>query len=178
MPMRILIRRDANRSKNRLVQLSTNSAFIPRVVLIDAEYPAGCKAAERIEQRLRRYRYHLKRVIFGPDRLGHLGSRLKERLVRIAHRTGLAVRTPLSSLSKSVVDRQRIAADNYRAMPFAGRVYLFKAETESEFFGGPDLGWKGILSDLVIYFVPGDHGTINTGKSLKILAQKLACWLD
>jgi amino acid adenylation domain-containing protein len=166
-------------------QLSTNSAFVPRVVLIDAEYPAGCKAAERVEERLRRYRYHLKRVIFGPDRLGHLGNRLKERLVRTAHRTGLAVSTPLSSLSKSVadrpksvVDRQRIAADNYRAMPFAGRVYLFKAETESEFFGGPDLGWKGILSDLMIYFVPGDHGTINTGKSLKILAQKLACWLD
>jgi thioesterase domain-containing protein len=48
-----------------------------------------------------------------------------------------------------------------------------------EFFGGgTELGWKGFLSDLVIYLVPGDHGTINTGNNLAILAQKLASWLD
>jgi hypothetical protein len=41
-----------------------------------------------------------------------------------------------------------------------------------------ELGWKGILSDLVIFLVPGDHGTINTGNNLTILAQQLASWLD
>ncbi|MGA8406577.1 MAG: alpha/beta fold hydrolase [Candidatus Acidiferrales bacterium] len=160
-------------------QLSKNGGFVPRVVLIDAEYPAGCKAAETLEERLRRYLYHLRRVAIGPNRLGHMVDRLKERWVRTAYRVASVAGTPVPNLSTSIVDRQKIAADLYRARPYRGRVYLFKAESEMEFFGGgPDLGWKGILSDLVIYLVPGDHGTINTGNNLTILAQQLASWLD
>jgi len=160
-------------------QLSKNGGFVPRVVLIDAEYPAGCKAAETWEERLRRYLYHLRRVAVGPDRLGHMVDRLKERWVRTAYRYASVAGTAVPNLSKSIVDRQRIAADLYRARPYRGRVYLFKAESEMDFFGGgPELGWKGILSDLVIFLVPGDHGTINTGNNLTILAQQLASWLD
>jgi thioesterase domain-containing protein len=104
---------------------------------------------------------------------------LKERFVRTVFRAASVVGTPLPNLSKSIVDRQRIAADNYRARPYGGRVYLFKAESESQFFvGGPELGWKGILSALTVYLVPGDHGTINTGNSLAILAQILSSWLE
>ena len=160
-------------------QLLKSGGLVPRVVLIDAEYPAGCKARERLEERLRRYLYHLRKVAFGPNRLGHVVDRLKERWVRTAYQVASVAGTPVPNLSKSIVDRQRIAADLYRAKPYGGRVYLFKAESEMEFFGGgPELGWKGFLSDLVIYLVPGDHGTINTGNNLTILAQKLASWLD
>jgi thioesterase domain-containing protein len=159
-------------------QLSNGGGFVPSVVLIDADYPAGCKAAESLPGRLRRYRYHLRTIVFGPDRLAHLAGRLKERFVRTAYRTASVVDTPVPSLSRSIIDRQRIAADNYRSRPYGGRVYLFKAESEAPFFaGGPELGWRGILSDLVIYVVPGDHGTINTGNNLNILAQKLASWV-
>jgi hypothetical protein len=50
------------------------------------------------------------------------------------------VDTPVLPLSQSIVDRRRIAADNYRARPYGGRVYLFKAESELPFFaGGPEL---------------------------------------
>jgi len=160
-------------------QLSESGDFVPSVVLIDADYPAGCKAAESLPERLRRYKYHLRILLFGPNRLAHITGRLKERFVRTAYRTASVVDTPVSVLSKSIVDRQRMAADNYRARPYGGRVHLFKAESELPFFaGGPELGWKGILSDLVIYLVPGDHGTINTGNNLNILAQKLVSWLE
>lgn len=159
-------------------QISDGGGFVPSVVLIDADYPAGCKAAESLPERLRRYKHHLAILVFGPDRLAHITGRLKERFVRTAYRTASVVDTPVPVLSKSIVDRQRIAADNYRARPYGGRVHLFKAESELPFFaGGPELGWKGILSDLVIYVVPGDHGTINTGNNLNILAQKLVSWL-
>jgi amino acid adenylation domain-containing protein len=160
-------------------QLSAGGGFVPSVVLIDADYPAGCKAAETLPERLHRYRHHLKILFFGPDRFAHISDRLKVRFVRTAYRTAAVVDTPVPSLSTSIIDRQRIAADNYRARPYDGRVYLFKAESELPFFaGGPELGWKGILSDLVIYVVPGDHGTINTGNNLNILAQKLVSWLE
>jgi hypothetical protein len=35
------------------------------------------------------------------------------------------------------------------------------------------LGWSGVLSNLVVEEVPGNHGTINTGANLKILARKV-----
>jgi hypothetical protein len=51
---------------------------------------------------------------------------------------------------------------------------LFRAESQTEFLaGGADLGWSGVLSNLVIEDVPGDHGSINTGSNLKILAGKI-----
>jgi amino acid adenylation domain-containing protein len=153
--------------------------FVPSVVLIDADYPAGCKAAETLPERLLRYKHHLRILVFGPDRLAHIADGLKQRFIRTAYRTASVVDTPVPALSKSIIDRQQIAADNYRARPYGGRVHLFKAETALPFFaGGPELGWKGILSDLVIYLVPGDHGTINTGNNLNILAQKLSSWTN
>ena len=159
--------------------LAKGGGFVPDVVLIDADYLAGCKAAERFGDRLKRYLYHLKAITRGPQGLAHLTGRLKECYVRTAYRTSSVVGAPLPNLAKSIVDKQRVAGDEYRAEPYAGRVYLFKAESESEFFsGGPELGWNGILSDLVIYQIPGDHGTINTGNNLKILAKKLQTWLD
>ncbi len=160
-------------------QLRTKGGFVPRVVLIDAGYPAGCKEKEQFQERLRRYTYHLGIFTFGPNRLHHLRSRLKIRSFRTAYRAASIVGAPSPTLAKTIVDKQQIASDNYRARPYPGRVYLFKAESGSQFLnGGPELGWKGILSDLVIHQVPGDHGTINTGNNLKILAQQLATWLE
>ncbi len=160
-------------------QLSRSGGFVPPVVLIDAAYLAGCKAGEQFPDRLRRYGFHLKKIAFGPDRVVHLRRRLKERYMRTAYRTSSAVGVPAPNLAKSIVDRQKVAAEEYRAEPYGGRVYLFKAELENEFFnGGPELGWKGILTDLVIQRVPGDHGTINTGNNLKILSKKLKTWLE
>ena len=160
-------------------QLCERGESVPVVVLIDAIYPAGCKAREAFDQRLRRYRYNLREIVFGPHGLGHLYSRLKRRYVKLVYSAASVVGTPLPNLARSIVDRQLLASDNYRARPYAGRVFLFKAESRPEFFdGGAELGWKGILSHLEIHEVPGDHGTINTGTNLKILAKKLKSCIE
>jgi len=41
-----------------------------------------------------------------------------------------------------------------------------------------DLRDQPMTADLVIYLVPGDHGTINIGNNLNILGQKLTTWLE
>jgi thioesterase domain-containing protein len=85
----------------------------------------------------------------------------------------------MPKIARDIVGRQHLAAESYRAKPYAGPVYLFRAESRPEFFGDdPDLGWGGVLSDLRIQDVPGDHGTINSGVNLKILARKLAAFLE
>ncbi len=160
-------------------QLRESGEGVPAVILIDSMYPAACRAAEKLKDRFRRYQYHLREVLLGPDGLGHLGGRLKKRYVDALYNTASVLGAPLPNIINSIADRQLLASDNYRARPYAGRVVLFKAESRRQFFdGGPELGWSGILSDLTIHEVPGDHGTINTGTNLKILAELLRTCLE
>ena len=85
----------------------------------------------------------------------------------------------LPKIASDIRGRQFLAAENFRAKPYPGRVYLFKAESRPDFFcDDPDMGWGKILSDLRVEQVSGDHGTINTGMNLKMLARKLAKFLE
>jgi thioesterase domain-containing protein len=160
-------------------QLREKGAEPPIVALIDSGYPAGCKALEPFNDRIRRYRYHINQIAHSARGLGHLGDRLRSSSVRVIHRVFTTIGVGLPKIASDIAGRQLLAAENYRAKPYPGRVYLFKAESRPEFFGDdPNLGWGGILSDLWIEEVPGDHGTINTGMNLKILARKLTGFLE
>jgi amino acid adenylation domain-containing protein len=160
-------------------QLRKNGAEPAIVALIDSDYVAGCKDLEPWKDRIRRYQYHLHQITHGAKGLGHLVERLRAYSFRMIHRVSTTVGVELPRIASDIAGRQLLAAENYRAKPYPGRVYLFKAESRPEFFGAdPDLGWGKVLSDLRIEQVPGDHGTINTGTNLKILARKLAEFLE
>jgi hypothetical protein len=103
---------------------------------------------------------------------------LRSSSARVMHKASTTLGVELPKMARDISGRQLLAAENYRARPYPGRVYLFKAESRPEFFDDPDLGWGKILSDLWIEDVPGDHGTINTGMNLKILARKLGAFLQ
>jgi len=155
-------------------QLQESGEPVPAVVLIDTDNLAASKANEQLGDRMRRYRYQVRETLSGRRGLDYLRDRLREQYLRTVYRTAtlMGVRPPKSATSIS--DMQQHASEEYRARPYAGRVYLFKAESRPEFFdGGPALGWEGILSDLVVLEVPGDHNTINVGNNLKILAEEL-----
>jgi thioesterase domain-containing protein len=155
-------------------QLRENGVEIPLVVLIDCDYLAACKALESWKDRIRRYRYHASLIGQGTKGLHYLVDRLRSRSSRLIYKasTNLGVEAP--KFSSDITGRQFLAAETYRAKPYPGPVCLLKAETRPEFFSSdPALGWAAVLSDLRIEEVPGDHGTINTGTNLKILARKL-----
>jgi amino acid adenylation domain-containing protein len=155
-------------------QLQHKGIDTPLVVLIDSAYPAGCRANEPWAQRIRRFRY-LSAGVRNGGGLQHLLERVKYGVTRIAHRASATVGVPLpANGAKDVTALQALAAESYRIKSYTGRVCLFRAESQQEFLaGGADLGWSGVLSNLAIEEVPGDHGTINTGSNLKILARKV-----
>jgi amino acid adenylation domain-containing protein len=158
-------------------QLRESGAEPPLVALIDAAYLAGCKASEPWRDRIRRYRYHLDHVVHAGG-LHHLVDRLRSRSFRVIHKVSTKLGVVVPKIASDIRGRLLLAAENYRAKPYPGRVWLFRAESRPEFFGGDQhLGWVNILSDLRVEDVPGDHGTINTGMNLKILARKLTAAL-
>lgn len=160
-------------------QLRRNGAEPPMVALIDTTYLAGWKALEPWKDRIRRYRFHLRQIARGAKGLGHLAERLRSSSYRAMHKVSTTLGVGLPKIASDIAGRQLLVGENYRAKPYPGRVYLFRADSRPEFFGAdPALGWGKVLSDLRIEDVPGDHGTINTGLNLKILAQKLAGFVE
>ena len=160
-------------------QLRRAGAELPIVALIDTTYVAGWKALEPWKDRIRRYRYHLNQIARGPRGLGHLVDRLRSNSFRVIHKISTTVGLGVPKIASDIASRQFLAEENYRAKPYPGRVYLFKSESRPEFFGDdPDLGWGKILLDLRIEAVTGDHQTIHIGTNLKILARKLAEFLE
>jgi amino acid adenylation domain-containing protein len=154
-------------------QLQRNGNAAPMVVLIDGAYPAGCRASEPWTQRVRRYRSFWRQVTNGGG-WSHFRGRVKYGFARIAHRASSKAGVSLASGANDVSTMQGLAYESYRIKSYNGRVHLFRAESRHEFLtGGPELGWCGVLSNLVVEEVPGDHATINTGANLKILAGKV-----
>jgi thioesterase domain-containing protein len=154
-------------------QLQRQGIEPPLVILIDASYPAGCRASESWPQRIARFR-QLWRTVSNGGGLSHLLNRVKYGSARIAHRASSTVGVALPNVGSEAGSVQELAAESYRIKAYKGLVQLFRAETQPDFLGGGEsLGWSGVLSTLAIDEVPGDHGTINTGMNLKVLARKV-----
>jgi amino acid adenylation domain-containing protein len=155
-------------------QLERDGNAPPTVVLIDAAYPAGVRASEPWAERIRRYRYFLRQVTNGGG-WSHFCGRVKFAFARIAHRASSKAGVSIANNgAKDVSTMQGLAYESYRLKSYNGRVHLFRAESRYEFLtGGADLGWSGVLSNLVVDEVPGDHTSINTGANLKVLARKV-----
>jgi thioesterase domain-containing protein len=144
------------------------------VVMVDTSYLHACKVEEPIGERLRRYRHHVREGLQGGSGVRHLRSRVRESYRRMIQRRTLESGA-LTSEMHNTMDVQAAAMENYRAQPFGGTVHLFRAERRPEFFsGGETLGWKNVLPNLKLYDVPGDHGTMNTGPNVPILAKGVA----
>jgi amino acid adenylation domain-containing protein len=154
-------------------QLQSSGIAPPLLLLLDVSYPAGCMSNESWAHRMRRYRFNWNKVVneIGPS---YILQRLRHRFVRVARQVSSTVGVPSAQPPSDVRNRQERAAELYRIKSFRGRVHLFRAELQYEFFhGGRELGWSRVLSDLVVDEVPGDHGSMNTGPNLKVLAAKI-----
>ena len=150
----------------------------PLVVMIDSSYLAGCKTHELFQDRIRRYKYHVSRIVRGAGGLNHLADRLRSRGYRTIHKVSAIAGVGIQRIVTETARIQLLAAEDYRPRKYPRPVLLLKAETRPEFFDKPDLGWGPILSDLRIEHVPGNHNSIRTDQNLKILAQKLADYLE
>jgi amino acid adenylation domain-containing protein len=154
-------------------QLQRDGFRPPIVMLVDSSYPAGCRAHESWAERISRYQFNWNQIAKSKG-LAHLLERVKFGLTRLAYRASSTAGVSVPIAAGHVNTLQLLASESYRIKSYHGRVHLFRAESQTEFFGGgTDLGWSGVLSDLVIDDAPGDHINMITGSNLKILAQKV-----
>ncbi len=154
-------------------QLRKNGNEPAVTAIIDARYLAGCKAVEPIKARIHRYLYHLDQSIRGPRGIGYLVDRFRYSFLRRVRKVSEGLGVELLKTATDIVGRQMIAAESYRPKPYSGRIYMFRAESRTELLDDQTMGWGKILLDLQIDDVPGDHGTINTGENVRVLAGKL-----
>lgn len=67
-----------------------------------------------------------------------------------------------------------VAARRYRPQPYSGRVLLFRSAVQFEGpFHDPSLGWNGLIEDLDICDVPGDHRDMFLAPGVDGLAEQL-----
>ena len=146
----------------------------PIVALIDTSYPLGCRANESWKHRVSRYRYNWNQIAKVKG-VSHIVNRVKDRYARMARKATLTVGVPLANAPSDVYSLQERAVGELPDQVLWRPCLLFRAESqEQEFFSG------GLRIRLVTRSIrsrgrgsPGDHGSINTGTNLKILARKL-----
>ena len=155
-------------------QLRKNGNEPAVVAMIDAHYVPGCKAVESIKARMHRYLYHLNQSFCGPHGLSYLVDRFRSSFLRRIRNVSASLGVELKNTATDVVGRQMLAAERYHPKPYSGRIHMFRAQSRIELLDDETMGWGKILLDMEIAEVPGDHGTINTGDNVKILAGKLA----
>jgi thioesterase domain-containing protein len=137
-------------------QLRASGAEVPATVLIDTHYPAGCRAYEKLYDRMHRYKEHL--------------------LKRDSVHSSMHDPAGSSQVTPEISKIEQRAADRYRTRPYPGRACVLKASTPLDLFdGGPRIGWDKIFNDnLSIYYdIPGDRGIINTSKQAGLMVRRL-----
>lgn len=136
-------------------RLSAAGERMSCVILIDTPNPVTYATRTWT----RRYRYRL-----GLDRLK---ERVKRGYFRTAFRFGIDLKRTLS-----MSDLQLLAMQAYRVKRYSGRVHLFR--TNGSRIPSRTLGWDGLLLDLVVHEVPGDHHTVLTGDNFRTLADEVS----
>jgi thioesterase domain-containing protein len=113
-------------------------------------------------------------------RLRYLWRRVSERLLRASYRykatTGLGA---VASAERNVREINRVAGIAYKVRPYAGKVTLFRVESDPMEQPLPlDLDWgKFVKGGLKITRLPGDHGRILHQPGLGSLARELMALL-
>ena len=72
------------------------------------------------------------------------------------------------------------AASQYQPTSYNGRVVLFSAEEMAEVYlhAGIDRGWNGLLPNLVVRQVPGDHDTMVLEPNVQVMISELRIALE
>lgn len=102
-------------------------------------------------------------------------EKVRARGIRWASIAASVLRIPrLPSFLKDANEINAIAASNYQARPFDGRMTLFRASRQAIPTAPADLGWNPLFSRGVdVHMLPGDHERIFAEQNIEILATKI-----
>jgi thioesterase domain-containing protein len=121
----------------------------------------------------------VKRVVYGPDRMDALITRLQDTYdnCRVAL-DRLRGRHPHPSVI-SPEHRNFHALTHYRPKFYSGEIHLFRCPDPSRFRGSdPLLGWGGLADRIVVSEIPGEHGSLTAEPFVGFLGKALRQSLD
>ena len=126
---------------------------------------------------------HAWRLMFGPERRGYLKEDLTDRIDAIIGQGRQFIYGVLRARGRSIPkflhrakDVNWFAATRYEALPYPGRVTLFRAATPESFIDtlDPDLGWRSLAGGGVeIHEIPGTHRKMMREPNVRILAREV-----
>lgn len=134
-------------------------------------------AVERIQERLRIYKQHVRGVFAGPQGLNRLGNLLRGKGLKMLYR-GFQVfgrRIPHTlAAAGTTEDVQVFARMHYRPRVYPGRVTLFRAQIRPGYERFDyQLGWGKLAGGGVeVHDMPGNHHSMVTEPNIRVLAEK------
>jgi len=164
-------------------QIEAMGEEVAALVLLDSHSPEMPTRG-----RMERMRLHLQRLVQqGPS---YAFDKLKDRLVQHdLWRLKRMVVKPLAKLfpyhfrSDTMVFSWVDAFTRYEARPWGGRAHLFRVPLDDsiEWSGvklEADLGWRGLVGDLTVVEVVGDHNSMCEEPHVRVLADRVRACLD
>jgi aspartate racemase len=143
-------------------------------------YRRQLPTTQRLRDKLHLYQDHFSRLLFGPDRLGFVKTKIGHRILRMicwyCDKTG----SLLPQQARELYDVQHFAAVNYKPGVYAGRLDLFRASVKHKVeINDYELGWHGFAEGgVMVHEVPGNHLTMYKGANLQVLATELKRCLE
>ena len=135
-------------------------------------------ASARVQKRWDVYRFHLQRILFGPERIAHVKGTLQGWSAKLIYRGygafGRAVPPSVAAFG-NILDVQTFAGRNYSPDIYRDRVTLFRCRIRPPMEKlGYDLGWGKVAGGgLDVYDVPGDHDSMWAEPHIRVLVGKL-----
>lgn len=174
-------------------QLQAQGEETPLLILIDSKAPV-LSAVERDRADgdaglVARFLFDLCGLSGNPfpellDELQQYKS-LEDQLAYIMDRASLlnlaASQTGMSHIRRllKVFLANHQAVEKYAPSRYSGPTILFRAsDVPEEFSPGDDLGWGGLIEQLEVHAVPGDHYRMIMNPNAQILAEKMMAYID
>jgi thioesterase domain-containing protein len=173
-------------------QLAQQREEVALLAMVDTPYRRGWRRrsslgsglAARLEHGLARVRFQRaalrsmgrrERGQYARDRVVALTRSLRERLLRLVHRTCVRLAMPLPPAARDVRYANTWAEGRYEPGPFAGRVLFFRTAAPSAgFYPSPLLGWEDLfVGDVRTIELPGEHRSRFVPETLDALARAL-----
>jgi thioesterase domain-containing protein len=162
-------------------QLDESGAKVGLLALLDApewRYLKSSLKTKTLDKAVDRFKYRLRTLLFGPDRLGIVRARARRRISQIIFSFYKAIRRPIPQAYGTIEDINWFAATSYAAKPFRGRLTLLRTPPSGDISQDYLLGWGGLALDGVeVHDVPGDHEDMMKEPNVSVLAERLASCL-
>jgi thioesterase domain-containing protein/aryl carrier-like protein len=143
---------------------------------------------ERVKRKAVSLGKHVGRVVFGPERRAYLREDFAERIDAIIGQGRQLVYGLLRARGRSIPkflhrakDVNWFAALRYEALPYPGRVTLFRATTPLSFIDMPtdlELGWGSLAeAGVEVHEIPGTHREIMREPNVSVVAREVSGYL-